>query len=172
MTKDSSFDVSLTVMYTPLISQLQTLLSNRLDRVVCSDSLAKRMSPAYIGLSITYLGGPEESYVAEKLRTMINNAVLTFTSLSKSDFINTLYSLGAIKVSMPITIYLCVEDNQRRIYRRELIDILDATRLQEIDLTPRITSIVAAPYGSKILGATLDINKSVSTSNFIGSGGS
>lgn len=168
----NDLSVGLSAVYTPIISQLQAILDNRLDRVVCSDSLAKRMSPAFIGVKISYVGGPDENTVAEKISTLINNSVLTYTSLAKSDFINLIYELGAAKVSLPITIYMCVEDNSRKIYRRELIDVLDASRLKNIDISTRITSISAAPYGSSALGATLEISKKSIENNFIGSGGS
>lgn len=151
------------------ITTSQGIFSNSLDRVVCSDTIAKRMLPCFIGVNIEYVGGPSEDIVGERLVRIINN--WSESSISTSALIREIHKLGATRVILPIHVYYVVEDLDRKRHYRVIKDVLRLDDNLEINGTPRIVSRSVAAYGSTKLGASVKVTR-VSPYSTLGQGGS
>lgn len=163
--------ISVRARYSPAVAQAQALAASALDRAVCSDMLVRRMATGYIGLSLRYEGGPQESVMALRVREVIENAIAQGAALGVADIVALAVNLGALRVETPVEMYVCVEDMSRVRHRREIVNVLDAAQLLHVDATHRITSIEAAPSDSALLGAQILVTRAVTTSSQLGSGG-
>jgi len=163
--------ISLRARYSPAVAQAQALAASALDRAVCSDMLVRRMATGYIGLSLRYEGGPQESVMASRIRDVIENAISQGVGLGVADIVALAVNLGALRVETPIEMYVCVEDMSRVRHRREIANVLDAAQLLHVDATHRITSIEAAPSDSALLGAQISVTRVITNSSQLGSGG-
>lgn len=171
----SSSDATLGVelSYTDVVGRTQALVDRESERVVCSDTLARRMNVAYVGLRMTYVGGPTEQQLVARLRLTIENSIRQGMSFGESDIANIAYAMGATRVSLPVELYLCIEDLSRVRHRREVRNVLDASRFLHVDGTYRTFSLAVAPaeITDTALGASIIVTRLESADRLIGSGG-
>jgi hypothetical protein len=150
------------------ISTSQGLVGNTDERVVCSDTLVKRMLPCFIGADISYVGGPTELDATDHLVRIISNTLST-RSISISTIVRELHKLGATRVVLPIKMYYIVEDLQRTRHYRIIEDVLSIDQDIRIDGSTRIMSRDVAPYNKSKLGSTIKLTRLVEIST-IGKG--
>ncbi|MGA1354002.1 MAG: hypothetical protein ACO32I_04395 [Candidatus Limnocylindrus sp.] len=164
--------VAVRATYTPVVTQTQTLLSSPDERAVCSDAVARRMAPGYIGVHLQYEGGPTELVMQGRIRALLQNAISQGAALSASDIVALAINIGAQRVTTPIDMYICVEDMSRVRHRRAIVSTIDATQLLHMDCTYRITSLEAAPAdGTMIMGAAIRAVRETFIGAQIGNGG-
>lgn len=169
----ANIQLSVELSYTDVVGRTQALVDRESERVVCSDTLARRMNVAYVGLRMTYVGGPTEQQLVARLRLTIENSIRQGVSFGESDIANIAYAMGATRVSLPVELYLCIEDLSRVRHRREVRNVLDASRFLHVDGTYRTFSLAVAPaeITDTALGASIIVTRLESADRLIGSGG-
>jgi hypothetical protein len=170
---NSDTQLGVELSYTDVVGRTQALVDRESERVVCSDTLARRMNVAYVGLRMTYVGGPTEQQLVARLRLTIENSIRQGVSFGESDIANIAYAMGATRVSLPVELYLCLEDLSRVRHRREVRNVLDASRFLHVDGTYRTFSLAVAPaeITDTALGASIIVTRLESADRLIGSGG-
>tara|TARA_Y100000592_G_scaffold99254_2_gene174623 strand:+ start:11395 stop:16623 length:5229 start_codon:yes stop_codon:yes gene_type:complete len=162
--------LSINSQYSSSIAEAQSFVEAGTNRVLCSDTQVREMIPCFVGVEVEYLGNLEPALVSSKLKDLIQNTINTSSSLNKGDLIHYLYTIGCTRVGTSISLYVCLEDLNREIHRREIEDILEASTVYNIEGTSRLISINSAPVEGNILGASIKATK-LTTSNTIGNGG-
>lgn len=155
--------LSISATISNAVNTAQGLIGTTDERVVCSDTLVKRMLPAFIGADITYISGPTEQDAADHLVRIINNS-FSNKPISISTIVRELHKLGATRVVLPMKVYYIVEDLGRVRHYRVIEDLLAVGQDVRIHGSTRIMSKDVAPYGSSRLGATIKLTRSVELS--------
>jgi len=156
--------------FDPSIGQAQSLVDSTNERPVCADILIKTLHQAYIGLTLTYVGGPSQAEVRDALSEFIKSRVLTDTAITRSKIISLVMNMGASTVDQPIDLYVCFEDNLRRIHKRTIADGLKASTLFSADVTLRTMYPTIAVDDR--LGASIDVTRLSQATATVGNGGS
>lgn len=156
--------------FDPTIGQAQSLVDAPNERPVCADILIKTLHQAYIGLEVSYTGGPTEEEVRKELTSFIKSRVLTDSAITRSKIVSLIMNMGATSVNEPIDLYICVEDNSRRIHKRTIIDGLDSSTLFKSDTTLR--TVYPSIAVEDRLGASIVVTRLSREINTVGNGGS
>ena len=162
--------LSINTQYSSSVAEAQAYVSSGTNRVLCSDTQVREMIPCFVGLDVQYLGNLDPAFVSSKLKSLIQNTINTASSLNKGDLIHYLYTIGCTRVDTSISLYICLEDLNREIHRREIADVLEASTVHNIEGTSRLISINPAPTEGSSLGASIKATK-LTSANTIGNGG-
>lgn len=162
--------LSINSKYSSSIAEAQSYVDAGTNRVVCSDTQVREMIPCFVGVSVSYQGNLAAPLVSSKIKNLIQNNINTASSLNKGDLVHYLYTIGCTRVDTAISMYVCLEDLNREIHRREIADILEASTIHNIEGTSRLISISPAPTEGNTLGASIVATK-LTTANTIGNGG-
>lgn len=146
-----------------VVNTVQGMVDDLEDRIVCSDTLVKRMLPGFIGIYAEYYRGPSVDIAINRIITVLRN--LSYTSLSESTIIRELQRMGAFDVVLPIKIYLVIEDRSRNRHYRLIKNVLKSSNDLYVDGTTRIIAKEVATYNSNRLGATIEMTRLVDATN-------
>ncbi|MEC8307283.1 MAG: hypothetical protein VXZ72_05515 [Chlamydiota bacterium] len=156
--------------FDPTIGQAQSLVDSTNERPVCADLLVKTLHQAYIGLEVSYVGGPSQEEVKQALTDFIRSRVLTDAVITRSKIVSLIMNMGASTVNEPIDLYICIEDNERRIHKRTIIDGLSEATLFKTSSTLR--TIYPTIAVDERLGASIVVTRLSQAINTVGNGGS
>lgn len=156
--------------FDPTIGQAQSLVDATNERPVCANLLVKTLHQAYIGLEVSYVGGPSQEEVKQSLTDFIRSRVLTDAVITRSKIVSLIMNMGASTVNEPIDLYVCIEDNERRIHKRTIIDGLSEATLFKTSSTLR--TIYPAIAVDDRLGASIVVTRLSQAINTVGNGGS
>jgi hypothetical protein len=100
--------------WAPTIKDIQDYVEDDENRVVTTDILVKHFQPAYVDMAISYSGPINSEDVEVYVRNFINS-IEQGADFEIADLINTLYSYGATKVSLPIEVLVIILQKDRTI---------------------------------------------------------
>lgn len=163
--------LAVTGYFDSAVGQAQALFSSPAERAICSDLLAKTMHSGYIGVTATYVGGPTVVEAEAHLRDVLKAQLAVAGAINRSMITSTIMALGASSVSTPIDLYVCFEDNGRRVHKRTIHDYFNDNTLFGSDVTLRTLYTVLS--GTDItLGASISLTRADINFNTLGTGGS
>lgn len=148
----------------------QALVDADSERPVCADILVKNLHTAYIGVDASYVGGPSEEEVTEALSEFVKGQILSDGAITRSMVTSLIVNMGAATVHEPIDLYVCIEDNERRVHKRTIVDGLDEDTLFSVEVTLR--TLYPSIAVDNRLGASIQVRRFTTLSNLIGNGGS
>jgi hypothetical protein len=108
--------------------------------------------------------------VKQALTSFIKSRVLAEATITRSKIVSLIMNMGASTVNEPIDLYICLEDNSRRVHKRTIIDELSEATLFETDSTLR--TIYPSIAVDSRLGASIVVNRISQQTNTVGNGGS
>lgn len=156
--------------FDPTIGQAQSVVDATNERPVCADLLVKTLHQAYIGLEVSYVGGPSQEEVKKALTQFIKSRVLAEATITRSKIVSLIMNMGAATVNEPIDLYVCLEDNSRRIHKRTIIDEFSEGTLFKTDTTLR--TLYPSIAVDERLGASIIVSRITQQTNTVGNGGS
>lgn len=163
--------LSVTGYFDGSVSQTQSLLSSSSERAICADGLAKTLHSAYLGIDATYTGGPTVKDAEEHIASLLRGLLIRDGVINESFIISALMGMGAVDVQTPVTVYLCYEDNSRRVHKRRVNNRLGQDSLFKSDVTLRTLYVGLAPLETSRLGATIRLTRLAENFNTLGTGG-
>ena len=163
--------LAVTGYFDSAVGQAQALLSSDSERAICANLLAKTFHSGYIGVTATYVGGPTETEAETRLRALIKSQLAVEGAINRSMISSALMSMNASSVSTPIDLYVCFEDNGRRVHKRTIHDYLRESTLFNADVTLRTLYTVLSTT-DVVLGASIQLTRKDDTFNMLGLGGS
>ena len=105
-----------------------------------------------------------------RLRALVKSQLSVEGAINRSMISSALMSMNASSVSSPIDLYVCFEDNSRRVHKRTIHDYLNEHTLFNADVTLR-TLYTALSTTDVVLGASIQLTRADSTFNTLGLGG-
>jgi hypothetical protein len=153
------------------VSQAQSLLSSSSERAICAEGVAKSLHSAYLGIEATYTGGPATQLAEEHIAELVRGLLLREGVINESLIIGTLMGMGATDVQTPVNVYVCYEDNSRRIHKRRVTNTLAQSSLFKSAVTLRTLYVALAPSNERRLGATIKLTRLSDNFNTLGTGG-
>lgn len=121
-------NIQLNYEYSTLAGDVQNFVSSDLERVVCSNPLARHLIPHYIRFDLPYAGGPKETDVEPDLETLIN-ALFPDQQLQVSAIEKILSDRGATSITNPLTLYGVVHNIDRTVSLEKSQDRINVGRL-------------------------------------------
>lgn len=151
--------VDIESMYAPAVYSAQNKMQLTSNRVVCADLLARRMTPAYVGVRFKYVGAVSESSMRKAVEDAVRTALTSSGALSASDIIAIAYQRGATKVGQPIDMFYVVEGRDRQRHIEYVTGTLSAASITGYVGSIETTSVRAGTDIARCLGVDISVTR-------------
>jgi hypothetical protein len=127
----------------PLITDVQNFVTSQVERVICSNPLARHLIPYFVRFDLNYTGGSTEEVVVPDVEEHINNLYPT-DLLEVSDIEKIVMDRGATSITNPLDLIALIHNPDRSIWAERSQDSLGASRLTTfipdvLDITRLVT---------------------------------
>jgi hypothetical protein len=161
-------ELSVQSLYSSATYSVNTFINLSSNRIVCADLLARRMSPAFIGVRMTYIGSTSEAEMRSAIAEAVKNALTASGSLSASDLVALAYQRGATKVGQPIEMFYVVEGRDRRRHLEYISGNLTLGSITGFVGSIETTSIRAGTDPTLCMGVDISVTRVQSTAQLGG----